>query len=169
MRRIRMIMRQPFQRAGRFPFGGRGDTRLAVGILATALLAACGGASASPASTPGPSAASTDANSAGRPSSPAVVTIVSPASGADLTGPTVHVVVNVTGARVVQQTSTNVRPDEGHVHLYIDNTLVYMQYTLQQDLQMPPGTHVLRAEFVASDHAPFSPRVVSPNVLFTVR
>jgi hypothetical protein len=28
---------------------------------------------------------------------------------------------------------------------------------------------VLKAEFVAADHAPFSPRVWSPEVIFTVR
>ena len=54
------------------------------------------------------------------------------------------------------------------MHLYLDNTLVYMQYSLQQDLPVPPGTHVLRAEFVASDHVPFDPRVWSQSVVFTV-
>ena len=168
MRRLRLL-RQRALPLGRIPSGRRTATRLASVCLGTVLLAACGGASASPAPTPSAEQASPDGSAAARPASPAVVTIVSPTSGADLAGPTVHVIVSVAGARVVQQTSTNLRPDEGHVHLYVDNTLVYMQYTLQQDLQVPPGTHVLRAEFVASDHAPFSPRVVSPNVLFTVK
>jgi hypothetical protein len=44
-----------------------------------------------------------------------------------------------------------------------------MNYALEQDLAVPAGTHVLRAEYVASDHAPFSPRVVTGDVLFTVR
>ena len=32
-----------------------------------------------------------------------------------------------------------------------------------------PGTHILHAEFVASDHYPFDPRVVTPDVVFTVQ
>jgi len=32
-----------------------------------------------------------------------------------------------------------------------------------------PGSHVLKAEFVAADHAPFNPRVVSAEVIFTVQ
>ena len=40
---------------------------------------------------------------------------------------------------------------------------------LVQDLPVHTGTYVLRAEFVASDHAPFNPRVYSPSVVFTVK
>lgn len=36
-------------------------------------------------------------------------------------------------------------------------------------LPVSPGTYVLKAEFVASDHAPFSPRVWSAEVYFTVK
>jgi hypothetical protein len=36
---------------------------------------------------------------------------------------------------------------------------------LEQTLpDLAPGTHVLRVEFVASDHAPFDPRVVTQAV-----
>ncbi len=132
--------------------------RLLLAGLVTATVLACGGPGDAPAS----------GGSAARPSSPALITIVEPLEGANVSGPTVHVVVRVAHARVVQTTSTQVRPDEGHVHLYLDNTLVYMQYSLQQDLPVPPGTHVLRAEFVASDHVPFDPRVWSQSVVFTV-
>ena len=66
-------------------------------------------------------------------------------------------------------TTTAIRPDEGHVHLYVDNALVSMNYTLTQDLPVHPGTYVIRVEFVAADHAPFSPRVISPDVFFTVK
>jgi hypothetical protein len=96
------------------------------------------------------------------------VTIVEPASGATLTGSTVHVVISLTGAQVVPATTTSIRPDEGHLHLYVDNALVSMNYGLEQDLPVHPGTYVLKAEFVAADHAPFSPRVWSPEVFFTV-
>ena len=103
-----------------------------------------------------------------RPSSPATVEIVSPANGATVTGTSVHVVLKLTGAKVVTATTTNVRPDEGHVHLYLNGQIVSMNYGLEQDLPVTPGTYVFRAEFVAADHAPFSPRVESAEVVFTV-
>jgi hypothetical protein len=103
-----------------------------------------------------------------RPSSPATVEIVSPAQSAMIQGATVHVVLRLDGARLVPQTSTEVRPDEGHVHLYVNNVLVSMNYGLEQDLPVQPGSTVLKAEFVAADHAPFSPRVWSTEVVFTV-
>ena len=134
--------------------------------------AACGGGGpTAPASIePVPTAASTAAASTGpRPSSPAVVAVVSPASGAQVTGTSVHVVLSLTGATIVSATSTTIRPDQGHVHLYIDNNLVSMNYGLEQDLPVKPGTYVLKAEFVAADHAPFSPRVWSPEIFFTVK
>ena len=103
-----------------------------------------------------------------RPSSPATVEIVSPAQSATVQGDTVHVVLRLDGATIVPQTSTDIRPDQGHVHLYVNNVLVSMNYGLEQDLPVQPGSTVLRAEFVAADHAPFSPRVWSDEVVFTV-
>jgi hypothetical protein len=104
-----------------------------------------------------------------RPSSPAKITIVSPKAGESVQGATVHVVLSLTGAKIVKQTTTNIRPDEGHVHLYVDNVLVSMNYGLEQDLPVHPGTYVLKAEFVAADHAPFNPRVWSEQTIFTVK
>ena len=104
-----------------------------------------------------------------RPSSPAVVNIVEPAAGQTVSGTTVHVVLSLTGAKIVSQTTTHIRPDEGHVHLFVDHVLVSMNYGLEQDLPVHPGTYVLSAEFVAADHAPFNPRVLSADTIFTVR
>jgi hypothetical protein len=142
------------------------SSRAAV-FLATLVLAGCASAGA----TVGPSGAvaSAPASLGPRPSSPAVVAIVQPQSGAAITGPTVHVVLTLTGATIVSQTTTDIRPDQGHVHLYVDNVLVSMNYGLEQDIPVHPGTYVLKAEFVAADHAPFSPRVWSPEVFFTVK
>src|SRR5439155_3045882 len=109
------------------------------------------------------------ASSGARPSSPAVVGIVQPANGASLTGTTVHIVMSLHGAQVVSATTTNIRPDQGHVHLYVDNQLYSMNYGLEQDITVHTGTYVIKAEFVAADHAPFNPRVWSPEVFFTVR
>lgn len=123
------------------------------------------------ACSPGSSATPTTAPSAlgARPSSPATVEILQPTSGTTVTGSTVHVVLKLSGAEIVQQTTTTIRPDQGHVHLYVDNVLVSMNYGLEQDISVNPGTYVLKAEFVAADHAPFSPRVWSKEVFFTVK
>jgi len=103
-----------------------------------------------------------------RPSSPAVVIIVEPTTNQVITGTSAHLVLSLQNATIVPQTSTNLRPDEGHIHLYVDNVVVSMNYQLEQDLPVHPGTYVLKAEFVAADHAPFNPRVFSPEVVFVV-
>jgi hypothetical protein len=134
--------------------------RFAAGALAL-VLAAC---------SPGQSQTTGVPSSLGpRPASPAHVEIVQPTPNANLTGTTVHILLNLTGATIVSQTTTAIKPDEGHLHLYVDNVLVSMNYGLQQDITVPAGTHVLKAEFVAADHAPFNPRVWSTETIFTVR
>ena len=142
-------------------------SRLLAVAVTSLLIAACSGAPAgSPSSSPGSAAASA---AVPRPSSPAVVAILQPTSGQVVTGTTVHVALSLTGAQIVSATTTAIRPDQGHVHLYVDNVLVSMNYGLEQDLPVSPGTYVLKAEFVAADHAPFSPRVWSPETFFTVK
>ena len=76
--------------------------------------------------------------------------------------------ISLQNASIVPATTTNLSPTTGHVHLYVDNALVSMNYGLTQDLPVHPGTYVLKAEFVAADHAPFDPRVWSPEIIFTV-
>jgi hypothetical protein len=132
-------------------------------VVTAALFLASGCTSGSTAS---PSA---QATAAVRPSSPALLTITEPASGAQLSGTSVHVVLTLVGAKIVSSTTTDIRPDEGHIHLFVNNALVSMNYALEQDFPVVPGTYVLKAEFVAADHAPFNPRVWSPEVFFTVR
>ena len=104
-----------------------------------------------------------------RPASPAKVEILQPTANSTVTGSTVHIVLKLTGATIVQQTTTAIQPDQGHLHLYVNNVLVSMNYGLEQDIPVQPGSIVLKAEFVASDHAPFNPRVWSPEVIFTVK
>ncbi|MDP9250987.1 MAG: hypothetical protein M3O78_06430 [Chloroflexota bacterium] len=129
-------------------------------LLSVAMVSAgCAPSASSPSTTPTPGS---------RPSSPAVVTILQPTPNQVITGSSVHVVLSLKNARIVPQTSTTIRPDEGHVHLYVDNVLFSMNYQLEQDLPVHPGTYVLKAEFVAADHAPFNPRIVSPEVVFVV-
>jgi hypothetical protein len=132
--------------------------------------AACGSDSGVPAASPTPAATLPAGTPTGaRPASPATLSITSPADGSVVSGSTIHVAVDLQGAQVVQATSSNLRPDQGHVHLYIDGNLQYMQYTLAQDFPVHPGVYTIKAEFVASDHFPFSPRVYSRQIVFTVR
>jgi hypothetical protein len=146
--------------------------RLIALLGAALLLAACGdgggggvgGGGGSPTPSPSPTV-----NLATRPSSPAVLQVASPADKAVVTGTKVHVVVSLQNATVVQAASTHITPTEGHVHLYLDNQLIYMAYTLEQDVVVHPGVYTLKAEFVAADHFPFNPRVYSAPIVFAVQ
>lgn len=131
------------------------------------LLAACGD-SGNGGGTPSPSASSTPDLSS-RPSSPAVLAITSPTPNQVVTGGKVHVVVSLQNAKVVQATTTTITPTEGHVHLYLDNQLIYMAYSYEQDVPVHPGVYSLKAEFVAADHFPFNPRVYSSTIVFSVQ
>ncbi|HYY07365.1 MAG TPA: hypothetical protein VFA25_02045 [Actinomycetota bacterium] len=77
-----------------------------------------------------------------------------------MSGPTVHLRISLTGARIVKRSSTDLTPDEGHVHVTLDGKLISMTYGLEQQIpDLSPGPHRIEVEFVAMDHAPFDPRV----------
>lgn len=130
-------------------------------LLATGLaLAGCGG-------DPSP-AASSDPAPGPRPSSTASLAIVEPQDDALVRGDTVDVVFRLEGGTLVDLTETEVRPDEGHLHVTLDGALVSMTGGLEQELTgLAPGPHLLKAEYMAADHAPFEPRVLAA-VAFTV-
>jgi hypothetical protein len=93
-----------------------------------------------------------------RPTTPATMQIVEPTPNA-VTGPDFTVKVDLEGGRVVQQTTGELTPDEGHIHLTLDGKGYVMAYGDQQDFRdIAPGQHSLQAEFVAKDHAPFTNR-----------
>jgi hypothetical protein len=79
----------------------------------------------------------------------------------------VSVRLDLTGARIVPFTSTKLAADEGHVHLYLNGNLVRMTLGLTRVIRAPPGRYRLTAEFVAADHGPFEPRVLT-EVTFRV-
>lgn len=139
--------------------------RLTFPMLVAVLLTACGGAAqATPLSTPTLTPATLN-----RPASPVKVTLVSPTNGEVVHGSTVHVVVRISGGTVTPTYSTHISPTVGHVHLYMNNQLVYMSYTLHQDLPVIPGAeYAMYAEWVAADHFPFHPRDITATVFFTV-
>lgn len=105
-----------------------------------------------------------------RPSSTATLAIVRPAPGESFAGrpATVAVVLRLAHARIVRFTSTRLTRDTGHIHLLLDGALVSMTFGTSTTLQVAPGRHILEADFVAVDHAPFAPPVRA-TVSFVVR
>jgi hypothetical protein len=105
-----------------------------------------------------------------RPSSTATISFADPNDGQAVTGSDLEVVLDLVGGRLVEDTSADLAPDTGHVHLMLDGRLVSMTYGLVQvvDLRdLSPGSHTLQAEYVAADHAPFDPRVTATVVFET--
>lgn len=126
-------------------------------VLSALIVAACG----SDEGTESP-------RRAPRPRSTAVVKIAEPAPGAAIPGLQVRIRLELTGGRIVAETSKNLKPDEGHLHLTLDGKIVSMTFGLEQEVTVEkPGTHLLQAEFVAADHAPFNPRVLVTTTFST--
>jgi hypothetical protein len=128
-------------------------------VVASLALAACGsdGGVASPTATSGERIATT-----------ARLEVLEPQPGATMAADEVTVRVRVDGARVIREATTDLSPDEGHIHLTVDGELVNLLGGLEEPLTgLEPGPHVLQVEFVAGDHGPFSPRVIEV-VTFTV-
>jgi uncharacterized protein DUF6130 len=141
-----------------------GTATLALAILTALGLPACGGNGDG-----GTSAPPVTLSPIARPSSTARLTIVSPENGAVVRGSTVDLRADLEGARIVPQTTTDITPDEGHLHVLLDDELISITEGTEQDiLDVQPGPHRITVEFVASDHAPFDPRVVAV-VAFEVR
>jgi hypothetical protein len=109
-----------------------------------------------------------------RPSSTATISIASPTAGqvfqADPSSGVARIPVDIRlhGGRIVPFTSTKLVANTGHIHVYLDGNLVAMTTTLHRTIDVLPGRHVLSAEFVAVDHAPWNPRVRS-SVRFDVQ
>jgi hypothetical protein len=100
----------------------------------------------------------------GRPASTATLSIRQPAEGRDVEGAQVDVVMELSGGRVIDTSTTTLTPDTGHIHLSLDGEMVSMTYGVVQLVDLTgvaPGPHLLRAEFVAADHGPFDPRVIA--------
>ena len=145
-------------------------TRQRTVVAAVALMlsvAACGGADPAPADPTTTQASPSIAQD--RPSSTGELTIVSPENGQRISGDTAQLQIDLQGAEVVDQTSTDLQPDEGHLHVVLDGKLVSMTSGTSQLLQgLTPGEHLVQVEFVAKDHAPFDPRVLAA-VTFEVK
>ena len=124
-------------------------------LIAVALLASgCGSG--------GPTSDPSSPSSVSRPSSTAKLSIHSPKNGSVVQAPTIHLKLSLQGAQIVKQTSTDLSPDKGHVHVLLDGSLISMNYSLGEEIpDVGPGPHRVEVEFVATDHAPFDPRVTA--------
>ena len=132
------------------------------------ILGACSGSSSDPGTGSAP-AASAPATVGARPSSTARLSIIEPRDGQVFSSSTIPLRVSLKGARLVPATSTNLRPDEGHLHVILDDRLITMTSGLRENIPgVDPGDHLLRVEFVANDHGPFNPRVID-QVAFRVK
>jgi hypothetical protein len=131
--------------------------------FAALVLAGCSsGGSSSGGSGQGSATTGASNATADRPSSTGKLSIESPRNGQVVKGGDLTLRLNLQGARIVQPTTTNIRPDEGHVHVMLDGKLISMNYKLSEKLpKLTNGTHVIQVEFVASDHLPFDPRVLT--------
>jgi hypothetical protein len=99
---------------------------------------------------------------ADRPSSTGKLTIESPRNGQVVKGDNLTLELRLVGARVVATTTTKIQPDQGHVHVMLDGKLLSMNYGLTEKLpKLAAGTHLIQVEFVATDHQPFDPRVLT--------
>ena len=117
-------------------------------VVLVVVATACSGTSAKP--------------QAQRPSTTATVQILSPTAGQVVTGSTLHVVLQLTGGTIIPtSTATPIGHNEGHIHLLDNGSVISMAYGTEQDISLTPGPHLLEAEFVASDHLPFNPRVIA--------
>ena len=112
----------------------------------------------------GPTAMPTPTAGADRITSSATLGFEQPPDGATATGDQLEVVLDLQGGRIVNQTTQDITPDTGHIHLSVDGSLVSMTYGTVQVLDLRaygPGEHSLEAEYVAADHLPFAPPVIA--------
>jgi hypothetical protein len=135
--------------------GRTGPSATVVVITASALilLAACSSTAASTAST------------ATRPATTARLEILAPRQSA-VVGPQPTLRLKLSGARLATAavSGTNVPADQGFVHVYVDDKLVSVLYSLTQKLPtLDPGPHTVRVELVAVDHAPFANQVTDTS------
>ena len=132
----------------------------AVAALSLVAAACNSGSPGSSLTPPGPSS---------RPSSTGKLTILSPKNGQVLHGGNVTLKVELKDATLVDITSTDLKPNEGHLHVIMDDVLVSMTSGLETVIRdVAPGPHLIKVEFVANDHAPFDPRVIE-GVSFMVK
>jgi hypothetical protein len=88
-----------------------------------------------------------------------VVSITAPADGDTVSaGESVEVTVELTGADLTDAT-TSEDPTEGHLHIFVDGTIISMPSTTTNEVELEPGDHTIAVEFTTADHRSFDPRI----------
>lgn len=129
--------------------------RLFALLSLVAVVVACGSGNGTSQPTPTPTASV-------RISSTAKITIIEPQPNAAIMASEVRVRIGLEGGRIIDEVSTNLKPDEGHIHLLLDGRVVQFLGSLEETIKdVAKGQHLLQVEFVAADHGPFSPRVIA--------
>ena len=130
----------------------RRRVRTGAAILASVFVVLVACTDGSPSTTPPPTMIGSTAN----------LTILSPKDGQTIHGSTVNVKLDLQGGKLVPLTTTDVQPDEGHLHILLDDQLLTMTASLDQAIpNVSPGEHLLKVEYVAGNHQPFDPRVLA--------
>jgi len=151
--------------------------RLAI-LASLMLVTACGGEAPKPPAQPGTVAAPGEAMDAAQ----ATVTILEPAEGAEVQGPSVLARMEASGVRIMP--AGTLEPGTGHHHLYLDTDLGEPGVTVPKvpghvihlgtgDSEftfddVAPGEHRLIAVLADGVHVPLTPWVVD-TIAFVVR
>ena len=103
-----------------------------------------------------------------RPNSTARLEILSPAQGSSEPAK-VRVRLALHGGKLAALDApipSKLPANKGHIHIYVDGT-IRMVPGLEDNVDLLPGPHTIRVEYVAIDHAPFANPPVAA-VVFTV-
>jgi len=88
------------------------------------------------------------------------VEIVAPSDGDTVPArETLELEVEIEGGELTSATSSE-DPTQGHLHVYVDETLTSMPATTSQRYRLEPGEHTLAVEFTTADHRSFDPRII---------
>lgn len=97
---------------------------------------------------------------ASRPSTDAVLKVISPQEGEAFNTNTIPIEVEVEGGLLTSADTSRVVEGEGHLHVAVDGRIISMTRESSGEVTVPTGPHTLTFEYSAGDHAPFCPQVV---------
>jgi hypothetical protein len=100
-----------------------------------------------------------------RPSTAAVLDVISPTEGQHFRSNAVPVRVSVRGGGLAPANVNKLEAGKGHLQISVDRILITRASNEVQVVQVANGNHAVLVEYVAGDHLPFCPKVaVTRNV-----
>jgi hypothetical protein len=89
----------------------------------------------------------------------ATVAILEPKPGDEVPArKPVTIEVGVYGAQIATSASDD---QGGHLHLYVDGSLQQMPYSTRTQVELEPGLHQVRVEYVDNQHLSFQPEIAT--------